>query len=87
MSETPNEGFMAQVLMREMGAPAQEVPVVMGIDARPVFVIEYYPHGVEGEGMATFLVSHSGWDGMVTSAATAAVVLEEFADLLTQTRE
>lgn len=84
MSET--EGFTAQILMREMGSPSAEVPVVMGIDERPVFLIEYYPHGVVGgDGTAVFAITHSGWDGMVTGTVSAAVLLEEFVDLLKQT--
>lgn len=65
----------------EVGLPDTVLQVPIGLNVRPVFVVEFFPEDPYAQG-GRICVTHGGWDGEVRDFRTAAEVLREAAGTL-----
>lgn len=65
----------------EIGVQGMTLGVPIGLNVRPVLVLEFFPEDPYAAG-GRLTVTHGGWEGEVTDFMTAAAVLRETAAAL-----
>lgn len=72
---------LIKVQVVEVGVEEASVTVPIGLNVRPVIIIEFFPD-VDGSGQDILTVGHGGFNGEVMGAADMATILRETADVL-----
>lgn len=72
---------LIKVQVVEVGVDDAAVTVPIGLNLRPVIIIEFFPDA-DGSGQDVLTVGHGGFNGEIKGARDMATLLRETADVL-----